>query len=90
MKGLTEGRIVHYVTTGTAQHRPAIIVNAWKHISAPCEGYVNLMVFTDGANDVDEFVGELRESVEHGIVWVTSVCHNTDGVPGTWHWIEPA
>lgn len=81
MQGLTEGRIVHFVMPDGA-HRPAIVVNVWQ-VSGQCEGYVNLQVFTDGANDGQAFAS--------GLLWQTSVCHDTDTKkPGTWHWIEPA
>lgn len=92
MKGLTEGIMVHYVTTGSAQHRAAIAVNAWNHLDAPCEGNVNLYVFANGANDVDEFPSdaETQAAVRRGQVWLTSVCFNEEGVPGTWHWTDPA
>ena len=93
MDGLTEGRIVHYVMPN-GNHRPAIIVNAWKELSPPCDGYANLQVFTDGTNDLigvpDVFKDHLN-AIASGTWWVTSICNDeTDKERGTWHWIEKA
>ena len=81
LKGLTEGRIVHYVMPNGA-HRPAIVVNV---VSAWGPGYVNLQVFTDVAND----------GVSHGMEWRTSVPYrdpaqasSPEDLIGTWHWPE--
>lgn len=86
MDGLTEGRIVHYVMqegNSVGQHRPAIVVNAWKHVSEyEAEGRVNLQVFTDFGNDGKQF--------ESGRYWATSVQYSEEPKPGTWHWIEKA
>jgi hypothetical protein len=86
MDGLTEGRIVHYVMqegNSIGQHRPAIVVNAWKHISEhQADGRVNLSVFTDFGNDGKQF--------ESGQYWATSVPYSEEPIPGTWHWIEKA
>lgn len=82
MKGLTEGRIVHYVLPdGKSQgaHRPAIVVRVWRQ-HEPC--LVQLLVFVDGTNDYMTSDGLAQ--------WRTSVHHDPDGKPGTWHWIEPA
>lgn len=79
LKGFTIGRVVHYVMPDGA-HRPALIVNDWHDISAPCEGYANLQVFTDGPNDGDEY--------KSGLYWATSICHSEDPRPGTWHFPE--
>jgi hypothetical protein len=82
MDGLTEGRIVHFVMPD-GQHRPAIVVRVWRDIAEPCEGYVNLQVFTDGRNDGEQF--------ESGISWQTSICYDDEEKkPRTWHWIEKA
>lgn len=81
MKGLTEGRIVHYVIPDGpkgGEHRPAMIVRIWDAHT----GYVNLQVFFDGTND-----GHAAQQPE----WVTSVSYSKDTTqPRTWHWIEPA
>lgn len=83
MDGLTEGRIVHYVMhdgNSMGQHRPAIVVNAWKGVYT--DGRVNLQVFTDFGNDGKDY--------ESGRYWATSVEYSEDPQPGTWHWIEKA
>lgn len=77
IEGLTEGRIVHYVTD-TGKHRPAIIVQVWDTWS----GCSNLQVFTDGTND-----GFARD---HGLTWITSIEHSITPNPNTWHFIERA
>lgn len=91
MDGLTEGRIVHYVMPN-GQHRPAIIVNTWRDLTPPCEGYINLQVFTDGSNDLiglPEIYGSMRDQIAHGMLWATSICPDeAEKKPGTWHWIE--
>ncbi len=86
MEGLTEGRIVHYVMPN-GEHRPAIVVNVWK-VSGSCEGYVNLVVFVDGSNDVKS----TREVLDIATtLWETSVCFDDKEKPShTWHWIEKA
>lgn len=79
MKGLTEGRIVHFVVPEgpcAGEHRPAIVVKVWDRDS----GYVNLHVFFDGTND-----GQI-----HGYPWQTSIAYSEEPRPRTWHWIEPA
>jgi hypothetical protein len=89
----TIGRIVHYVMTPTeragslgaaGQHRPAIII-------APCNERFNttsytreecqLAVFIDGSNDIPG-------NTPGGTLWATSVPHDEDCAPGTWHWPE--
>lgn len=92
MDGLTEGRIVHYVMPN-GEHRPAIIVRNWTtQLTPPCEGYVNLQVFTDGSNDVNvETPVQNAESIRNGLLWVTSICPDEiEKKPNTWHWIEKA
>lgn len=91
MDGLTEGRIVHYVMPN-GEHRPAIVVRVWS-TDGVCEGYVNLQVFTDGANDLRQFAedeADVKRQVTLGQLWRTSICHSQDKQPGTWHWIERA
>ena len=75
--GLTEGRMVHYVTD-LGRHRPAVIVQVWDHGT----GCSNLQVFTDGTND--------GFPAERGTTWITSVDHSAEAAPGTWHFIERA
>lgn len=93
MDGLTEGRIVHFVMPN-GEHRPAIIVRVWA--SGPCGGYVNMQVFTDGANDTYSIPPgsnestSLNEAIKTGIIWRTSICYSEEKTPNTWHWIEKA
>lgn len=88
MDGLTEGRIVHYVLSN-GEHRPAIVVKVWG--SAACDGYINLQVFTDGANDIDAMLSDADETnIRSGICWITSVCYDENKANHTWHWIEKA
>jgi hypothetical protein len=88
MDGLTEGRMVHYVLPdgpGAGEHRAALVVRVWRSNGAPPEnGCANLQVFMDGTNDAP--AGGSARWVE----WRTSVVHDPDGAPGTWHWIERA
>ena len=83
MEGLTEGRIVHFVTESGA-HRPAIVVRVWRQGDGtpPANGYSNLVVFMDGTNDGDRFAS--------CVSWQTSVTFSEDPIPRTWHWIEKA
>ncbi len=77
LKGLIEGRIVHFVLPG-GEHRPAIVVKVWGFKA----GYVNLTVFTDWGNDGLNY--------SKGIVWETSVDYSEAPAPRTWHWPERA
>jgi hypothetical protein len=98
MNGVAVGRIVHYVLSDedlredskmkAGEHRAAIIVNDWKSLGRD-DGYVNLQVFLDGANDghchtVDHMGIPARIWEYH--LWVTSVVHSEGKEPGTWHW----
>lgn len=89
MKGLTEGRIVHFVLPD-GQHRPAIVVRVWNQDN----GCANLLVFTDGTNDRDfnraEWYLNTKPIVVGAVVWATSIIHSEEPKPGTWHWIEKA
>lgn len=92
MDGLIEGRIVHYVMPN-GKHRPAIVVhNLANELTPPCEGYVNLTVFTDWENDFNSMPeGVARNGIDTGLIWVTSICNDeTEKKPFTWHWIEKA
>jgi hypothetical protein len=75
MKGLTVGRIVHYVTVDFI-HRAAIVTQ----VPDKAVGIVNLVVFsTNGAIPTampTEAVFSVRYSEEH--------------TGNTWHWIEAA
>lgn len=89
IKGLTEGRIVHYVMRNGV-HRAAVVVKVWNMY----DGTSNLQVFLDGPNDflghtnTDSFLTE--EDVNKGLYWATSVKYSDGKEPDTWHWIEPA
>lgn len=88
MDGLTEGRIVHYVMP-SGEHRPAIVVKNWHSTSD--DGYVNLLVFTDGYNDsnnLPESLASEKENIKRGLFWAPSVFYDADKKTSTWHWIE--
>jgi hypothetical protein len=76
MKGLAEGRIVHYVVTqgehGLHDDRPAIVVKVFDH-EENGNGCSNLAVFNDGL-----------------INWPCSVLYSGEPKVGTWHWPERA
>jgi hypothetical protein len=93
VKGLTEGRVVHYVLRQNMTrpagakppgHRPAIVVRDWDE-GKEGPGTVNLQVFLDGTNDRDQ--GTVEET-SRGIAWRTSVPFSAEPKPGTWHWPE--
>jgi hypothetical protein len=86
MEGLTEGRIVHYVMQ-SGEHRPAIVVRVWDVTGAP-KGYVNLVVFVDGANDLH--YASVPGTPDQVTIWATSKRYSEDKEPDTWHWIEKA
>jgi len=87
MEGVTEGRIVHFVLKN-GEHRPAIIVNSWPHISEyVASGKVNLTVFLDGSNDRNTGIVDTADGM---LGWGTSVPYSEEKLPGTWHWIEKA
>ncbi len=99
MKGLTEGRIVHYVLpdgNSQGEHRPAIVTKVWSQ--SDDEATVNLSVFTDHANDYALHKPDVHQDSqnanlfggEYGLMWATSVVYDETKQPGTWHWIEPA
>jgi hypothetical protein len=74
MDGLTEGRIVHFVTEH-GRHLAAIVVKVWSKE----HGTVNLTVFNDYAHDM-----------EGNTMQQTSVNYSEDFQPNSWHWIEKA
>lgn len=76
--GLTEGRIVHFVTPWNT-HRPGIIAE----VNNPIEGHVSLWMFPS-RDEVDP-----RASVM-GPMYVEGTTYSKEPLPGTWHWIEPA
>lgn len=77
------GRIVHYVLPAWmakgGECRPAIIVKIWgaAHPWVACQ----LQVFMDGDG------GPSNDDAPN-VVWKTSVVHDPDGAPDTWHWPE--
>jgi hypothetical protein len=74
MKGLTPGRMVHYVSGGAydrGQHLPAIIVE----IHNSTMGVVSLQAFLNSSQ---------------GMRWVNQIRYSAEPEPDTWHWIEPA
>lgn len=78
----THGRIVHYVLPpeyDIPAHRPAMIVQAWE---GPTQ-MVNIQVFLDGTNDRKQGVSSDKLQI-----WATSVKHDENMTPGTWHWPE--
>ncbi len=79
LKGLIEGRMVHFVMPD-GDHRPAVIVRVWRDQQATTPGYSNLQAFADGGND--------GPGNENGIRWETSVSYSETKEPRTWHWIE--
>lgn len=81
MEGLTEGRIVHFVTEW-GEHRPAIVVKVWRDLQGSPPGYSNLQVFSDGSNDGDWG--------RPNVVWETAVSFSEEPKPHTWHWIKRA
>lgn len=95
LAGMTEGRMVHYVMPNE-QYRPAVIVKVWdkEHVNGCC----NLQVFTDGPNDIDQWVKdadgnahlERLEEARIGVMWKTSVLFSETKEPHTWHWTEQA
>ncbi len=97
MEGLTPGRLVHYVYRDdeagvhsycAGESRAAIIVRLFEHKGGD-QGVANLLVLPDGSNDLLL----LTEGTQHGyepILWRTSVRHDPDQTPGTWHWIPKA
>ena len=95
MRGLTEGRIVHYVLQAQAanvapEHRPAIVVKDWDH-GQEGPGTVNLQVFLDGTNDRVQdpmYPHPNTEETIRGVGWRTSVMFSEEPKPGTWHWPE--
>jgi hypothetical protein len=95
--GVTEARMVHYVMADGIQHRPAVIVRAWRQPDGIPTGVVNLCVFLDGSNDATrpEIMGHLQPvpvNVQPGMLaWATSVHHDEVGrAAHSWHWPERA
>jgi hypothetical protein len=77
MKGLTPGRIVHYVFG--QDHRAAIVVTVQDQEA----GVVNLSVFIDAKDFPPE-----NEPPRN--LWRPGIPYSEEPKVGTWHWIEPA
>jgi hypothetical protein len=86
MDGLTEGRIVHYVMQN-GEHRPAIVVKVWDTADMS-QGYINLVVFADGSNDLH--YASTPGKPDQVTLWATSKYYSEEPKPDTWHWIEKA
>lgn len=88
MKGLTEGRKVHYVMPDNT-HRSADVVHAGEAPETEGVGLANLYVFLDGQNDAAWMVG-YPQPIAPGvpILWATSVHYDANKAAGTWHWPE--
>ena len=88
-KALTEGEGVCYVLTGDSRNvgavRPAAIVRVWRGADGCAQenGLVNLIVFVDGSNDYPSLAAGGVP-----VLWKTSVCHDDNREPGTWHYID--
>jgi hypothetical protein len=89
MEGLTEGRIVHYVLQ-SGEHRPAIIVRVWNDPYENPTGMCNLVVFTDGTNDVKRSIDDPLAKEAVLTMWETSRFYSENKEKFTWHWIEKA
>lgn len=75
MKGLTKGRIVHYVehSEDGGHHRAAVVTHVW----GDNHGTINLFVFPDGSHPLENNIP-------------TSVIYDENHANNTWHWIEKA
>ena len=85
MKGLIEGRIIHYVLPDgpcKGEHRPAIVVK----LHSTMYGVANLLVFMDGMNDYA--YGDPRRENPPLLRWATSILYSEAKLPGTYHQIE--
>ena len=74
MEGLTEGRIVHFVTDN-GQHHAAIVAKVWSYEV----GTVNLAVFDDNGVTYPKTSVRFAETGNH-----------EKAESNTWHWIERA
>lgn len=77
------GRVLHFVIDKgyKLQCRPALVVEDWPEQGKP--GYVNLVVFIDGINDI----GNRLEEYPPTSIWETSVLPNhAVRAHRSWHW----
>jgi hypothetical protein len=74
------------------QHRPAVVVRVWRDHQEQEPGYSNLQVFADCGNDCSEVNKKWfpDADIRGGRLWATSIKHDENCVPGTWHWPEKA
>jgi hypothetical protein len=79
MKGVTIGRIVHYVSRDYDEY-PGIIVKVCTNSND--FAIVNLQVFSDKATDISPHLGE------DAVNWIRTVPYNEDKGSHSWHWIE--
>jgi hypothetical protein len=83
MEGLTEGRMVHYVTYNN-RHLAAIVIGHMEGATALKHpiSFADLAVFMnmDKVNGLKNF----------GLQFHSQVAYSEDKEPGTWHWIEKA
>jgi hypothetical protein len=104
MKGLTEGRIVHYVLTQidadaindyrdsyNSRDRDSLPACCQQHIGNPVRkgDHCPMMV----VRVWDQQGGTVNGQVfldGNDSYWVTSVYFDDEKTTGTWHWIEPA
>jgi len=83
------GDIVQYVLAKhdgckdhcAGEHRPAIVVRKWGN---EYQSAIQLQVLVDGGNDFPY----PHLSALTGMFWATSVAHDAEHQPHTWHWPE--
>jgi hypothetical protein len=73
MRGLQEGRIVHY-TAYSGRALAAIVIGVWDK----ARGTVNLAVFSDMPNAAG--------MPNFGLQFHREVKYSETPIPGTWHW----
>ena len=80
---VTIGRTVSFVLND-GQVRPMIVVRAW------IGDYINGVLFFDGSNDARLLPEQAHNPHPNPAgmpyMWMTSVQHDEDRKPGTWHW----
>lgn len=98
-QGLGVGRIVHYVMPD-GEHRPAVVTKVWNSVSEmmQLQGYCNVTVHPDGANDDANIrkLFNLPTDAPIGPTWphyraaipISSVVFDGSHKPGTIHWPE--
>ena len=88
MEGLTEGKIVHFVTPN-GNHMAAIIIHVWRIPEVGENGEPILKDPENGMSDVVIFVDPTDPDLaEQFLVRAEKVTHSEDPRPLTWHWIE--